>query len=263
MHSPVWDYHPSFDTADVWSDWEYYSDDYYDEESIATRRKPSLHKVKASGPLKRKSGGDICAQGKKRKIGSIEELPSALLDGSSDSTYSTACSPGSVVRWKKEIWTNSDVPVSGNVDLEPVALLKDWRSRFGVHANTKSQRSHTKLGKMSSRSQSSASAAVSKLSLQENVLGRSEEFSKPHSKLDMHALRVGTAKSQSVSHVTGACSGEDSPARKPFEENEVTRNRDFTGNHPRDVEKMSRKRKAYDIDISFEDQAFGDRGNDS
>ena len=148
-------------------------------------------------------------------------LPLALLGGPSDSAYSTACSPGSVVRWKKEIWTDSDVLVSGNVDLEPVALLKDWRSRFGIHANTKSQRSQTNSGKMASCSQSSTSVSVSKLSLEENVLGRSEGFLKPHSKMDMHALGVGTANSQSVSPVTGASSGEDSPARRLFEENET------------------------------------------
>ena len=61
MHSPVWDYHPSFDTADVWSDWEYYSDDYYDEESAAAGRRRSLREVKASSLLKIKSGGDVCA----------------------------------------------------------------------------------------------------------------------------------------------------------------------------------------------------------
>ena len=174
MHSPVWDYHPSWDTADVWSDWDYYSDDYFDYDSVGDA------KQKGSGrALKRKSSGDVCANTKKRRLANTEVTPSLSLNDPSESAYSSACTPDSVVRWKKDTLTQPDGLVLGDADLEPVSLLKDWRDRYNSQTNDRTKRPQRKVA---SRSQSPRPLSALTHSWERDGLksqGRSEEFEEP------------------------------------------------------------------------------------
>ena len=132
MHSPVWpDYDPSFEIADDFSDWDYYSDDYYDQE---------VPKLKANGPnpdssgtratgVKRKGIEPHPTKRKRRKVGEEEEIPDLSLGEPLDATFPGAASNKPVVIWKTKD-RSIPLPVIAAEHGEKVALLKDWRQRF-------------------------------------------------------------------------------------------------------------------------------------
>ena len=121
MHSPVYqDYDPSFDTAEVWSDWEYYSDDYYDLDSPKKRRKFRDAENTATGRSEIGSG----AGRKRRKLQPTDQI--------SELTLGESLLPlAPVILWRSEIETDH-VPVFSEGQEEKVALLKDWRERFKI-----------------------------------------------------------------------------------------------------------------------------------
>ena len=105
MHSPVWHaYDVTYDTTEVWTEWEYCTDEFFDDLGQSTRER------------------------KRRKMKHLEEapVPVALQDGEADGP----------TQWTP---TDSDgkgprdvpgVPVFDEIEQEKVALLKDWRERF-------------------------------------------------------------------------------------------------------------------------------------
>ncbi len=128
MHSPVWqDYDPALDTAEVWSDWEYYSDDYYDGDSPRKRRKVDDGKDRSTGQ------GDMgsALRRKRRKFHSSNAIPELSLGDSVYPSHGNGESVAPVVVWKSKTEPD-DVPVVSEGQEEKVALLKDWRERFGV-----------------------------------------------------------------------------------------------------------------------------------
>lgn len=132
MHSPVHpDYDPAFDTAEVWSDWEYYSDDYYDEDSPRKRRKVDG----ADNEVARKSGVGSDLRRKRRKLASTSEIPELSLGDSLHSCLDERESLAPVIVWRSKTETN-DIPVVSEGQEEKVALLKDWRERFKILLQT-------------------------------------------------------------------------------------------------------------------------------
>lgn len=132
MHSPVWqDYDPTYETAEVWSDWDYYSDDYYDDESPRKRRK-----VKDSGNAIEEQGEVGSGLRRKcRKLHLTNEIPELYLGGA---LYANPCDRQAVARivvWKSRMEHN-DIPIISEGQLEKVALLKDWRERFKIPFQT-------------------------------------------------------------------------------------------------------------------------------
>ncbi|KAL8721220.1 MAG: hypothetical protein Q9181_007755 [Wetmoreana brouardii] len=122
MQSPVLiNYDPAIELEEGWTDWEYYSDDFFDfEESRRKRRKMD------------KTGNELEASTTKhnqQKLKSTEKLPElslgeAALPDEEDSFRSQA-----TVVWK----ARGDSPKPPTVEAgqeEKVSILKDWRERF-------------------------------------------------------------------------------------------------------------------------------------
>ncbi|KAI9684112.1 MAG: hypothetical protein M1829_003382 [Trizodia sp. TS-e1964] len=115
---PVWDaLHPSFDTEEYWSDWDYYHDAFFDADAASPRSPaatataaaapppPAQPKLRRERPRKRPV---VVGEAPKRRKGEAE---------------------GAVVRWRtKEMGESVQVLVEGGE--EQVAFLKDWKVLF-------------------------------------------------------------------------------------------------------------------------------------
>ncbi|MCJ1474021.1 hypothetical protein MMC13_002679 [Lambiella insularis] len=127
MHSPVWiDYDPTIEVGEDFSDWEYYSDDYYDciQDPRATSGIETIGK-------KRKSLGQSHKRKKRRRLDSSEAIPGFSLSESLDEDSIEPSSSTAVVRWKTpDTFTERVLPIIADDQGEKVALLKDWRERF-------------------------------------------------------------------------------------------------------------------------------------
>ena len=128
MHSPVWpDYDPTFDTAEVWSDWDYYSDDYYDEGS--PRKKRKVNDAENNTAEQDDVGSGL--RRKRRKLHLANEIPDLCLGDSLHLNLDDGKSVPPVVVWKSKI-ESTDTPVVSEGQEEKVTLLKDWRERFRI-----------------------------------------------------------------------------------------------------------------------------------
>ncbi|KAL8901930.1 MAG: hypothetical protein Q9207_004953 [Kuettlingeria erythrocarpa] len=116
MHSPVLvNYDPAFESNDVLTDWDDYSDDYFDFESSNSKRR----KVeKATSPSK-----------KRRIPKSIKSLPELSLGDSVSSDEEINARARSIVVWKATE-DSRPLPVLKDGQEEKVSILKDWKERF-------------------------------------------------------------------------------------------------------------------------------------
>ena len=116
VHSPVWQDDPQYGLDYYNSDWEYYSDDYWDEDPQLLKANPQ-----DGGPPRRAFVGN--KKGTKRKLAELEEIPP--LDLGERSTL-LKCVKGTV--WAA---STSEPPVYYREgDSEKIALLKDWKVNF-------------------------------------------------------------------------------------------------------------------------------------
>ena len=131
MHSPVWQEHPSYDTADYWSDWEYYSDDdYYDQASPKRKRQRIAGEGITEAKDKVIEGSRF---GKRRRLRPTEDVPELSLGESLDSDTEESAVAKPVIVWRmKEAHDPVESPIVTEGEGEKVALLKDWRERFVV-----------------------------------------------------------------------------------------------------------------------------------
>jgi hypothetical protein len=126
IHSPIYRDEDAVkaELQDYFSDWEYYSDDYMDDD-------PSLLKTNPQGgsPVKRAGKDKQSAQrGRKRKLVATEDIPPLNLD---EFHLLTRCIKGT-------IWADSNqakTPYYKDGEVEKVALLKDWKKLFSVKNN--------------------------------------------------------------------------------------------------------------------------------
>lgn len=134
MHSPVWqDYDPAFETAEAWSDWDYYSDDYYDEDLPRKRRKVT----DAGNTVDEQGEVGLGLRRKCRKLHSTSEIPELYLGSSLYADLGDRQAVAPIIVWKSKTEPN-DVPVVSEGQEEKVALLKDWRERFKIPSQTNS-----------------------------------------------------------------------------------------------------------------------------
>lgn len=133
MHSPVLiNYDPALETSDLWSDWEYYSDDFYDSDEPKLKRRRT--EKTGNGPK------EAPTKSKRRKLGSIGELPELSLGDplSSDEDVDLPSRP--TIIWKSR-GQSPKLPVLKAGQEEKVSILKDWKDRFKPPLQSKAVKS--------------------------------------------------------------------------------------------------------------------------
>ena len=117
IHSPIFADEPGYELLEYHSDWEYYSDDYYDDDPDLLRKNPQ-----EGSPLK---SPKQVKRGKKRKLADLEDIPDLDLG---ERMKLRDCIKGTV--WARPAAERDNVFRTGQE--EKVALLKDWQNRFGA-----------------------------------------------------------------------------------------------------------------------------------
>ena len=116
IHSPIFADEPGYELQEYHSDWEYYSDDYFDDDPDLLRNNPQ-----DGSPLKSQKQ---FKRGKKRKRADLNDIPELDLG---ERTKLADCIRGTV--WAEPIPPRDNTFRSGEED--KVSLLKDWQKRFG------------------------------------------------------------------------------------------------------------------------------------
>ncbi|KAK2754375.1 hypothetical protein FQN54_007019 [Arachnomyces sp. PD_36] len=144
VHSPVLYDHPSFDTYDCPSDWEYYSDDYFDDDPSIVRKNKD-----ADDKSKRSIGGGKSKK-KRKLLAPMDEIPDM------DLGEAVVVDKG-LVGWdnfKGVVWRNSNHTSTKKGELyepgqgEVVALLKNWREVFKSSQPRSDRRTQIQGGEM-------------------------------------------------------------------------------------------------------------------
>jgi hypothetical protein len=116
VHSPIFADEPGYELSEYHSDWEYYSDDYYDDDPGLLKGNPQEGSpLKSLQPAKR---------GKKRKLADLDQIPDIDLG---ERAKLRDCIQGTV--WAKPAALKDNIFRVGKS--EKVALLSDWEVRFG------------------------------------------------------------------------------------------------------------------------------------
>ena len=109
LHSPIYFDDPHYALTYEYSDWEYYSDDYFDEDPVLLKKHPQ------------DGGPPIALRGKKRKRGDNEDVPVLNLN---DRPALERCIVGTT--WRQP--SAEPLPVFTQGSGEKVSLLKDWKT---------------------------------------------------------------------------------------------------------------------------------------
>ena len=131
MPSPVYLEDPAYEMMGGYSDWEYYSDDYYDDDPNLLRENPQAGSPASSLNVRKGHANShkTQRQGRKRKLADAKEIPPLSLSG-----------PGLVeivqnigqnitgTTWKVHKSESEELYHQG--EAMRVALLEDWRSVF-------------------------------------------------------------------------------------------------------------------------------------
>ncbi|KAI9772718.1 MAG: hypothetical protein M1840_000313 [Geoglossum simile] len=129
MHSPVWaDIDPDFETEEFWSDWENYSDDYYD---CDTRKSANIegNGITSSpklGEKRKRATGDVSSQKRRKREKTTPNVPTGESLGA---TTAGAGPAAPIVIWRSK-GRPEKPPALDIEDSEKVAVLKDWRERL-------------------------------------------------------------------------------------------------------------------------------------
>ena len=133
LHSPLLyaaEFEPGYDLQEYYSDWDYYSDDYYDDDPSILRTNPVDGSPVKTSHSKQESAKSN--RSRKRKLADRDtDVPP--LEG--DRQYLEACMKGTV--WAQPVPTRENTYKIGQG--EKVALLKDWRAKFGTASPKKGQ----------------------------------------------------------------------------------------------------------------------------
>ncbi|KAL8651029.1 MAG: hypothetical protein Q9210_003481 [Variospora velana] len=122
MHSPVLvNYDPALESAEVWTDWDDYSDDFFDSESP----RPERRKINTMG-----NAQAAAAKPKRRKRKSSGNfLEFSLGEPASSNDERLHPRPQPTVVWKSR-GDSPKLPIIRQGQEEKVSILKDWRSRI-------------------------------------------------------------------------------------------------------------------------------------
>ncbi|EED17502.1 conserved hypothetical protein [Talaromyces stipitatus ATCC 10500] len=116
IHSPIMVEDPSLETVDTYSDWEYYSDDYYDDDPTIT----TTHNT--NGEPRRK----------RQKLSSIGNIPALELGSSIVDSSSQMADSFKGVLWRVPVKEDEKMELYEPGKEEKVALLSDWRELFNA-----------------------------------------------------------------------------------------------------------------------------------
>jgi hypothetical protein len=120
MPSPIYHEDPAYEMLEYFSDWEYYSDDYYDDDPALLKKNPQSG---ADTKSKRDTKTDTQAKGKKRKLTDTKDIPELALD---DRPTLAASVRGTVWRGPRP-----QSPKPYEIGKGPrIALLKNWAQIF-------------------------------------------------------------------------------------------------------------------------------------
>ncbi|OJD11970.1 hypothetical protein AJ78_07371 [Emergomyces pasteurianus Ep9510] len=147
MHSPVYMDHGVYDAIDSASDWDYYTDEYFDDD-LSVMRTQSLASTTSSQGTAGKKKKSKRKQGEQQRVGN-------------DTVNNNKGNPNSFCRI---LWRSSGYLVDQGELYEPgkgekVALLKNWREIF---KDSQPKRDH-RLQKSASASSSSSSSSPSRV----------------------------------------------------------------------------------------------------
>jgi len=135
MHSPVLvNYDPAFETASLPSDWEYYSDDYWDHDPPKKKKRKANNDEAVGGRHKFKEEG---ARRKRTMLKSTKDVPGLSLG------EPTLTAPTVVWKSKEEVLDSFEGMGMGKGHGEKVSLLKDWRERFKLTGKPSTTRPKT------------------------------------------------------------------------------------------------------------------------
>lgn len=126
MPSPVYLEDPAYDMMGIFSDWDYYSDDYYDDDPELLKKNPQAGSPPVA--LRARNNGER-KRGRKRKLTETEDIPALSLERPDLTTtmhYVGQNIQGTV--WKAGEPEPEEIHFQG--EAKRVALLKDWRSVF-------------------------------------------------------------------------------------------------------------------------------------
>ena len=175
MQSPVWlNDDPSYETASVPSDWEYYSDDYWDEESAKKRKRKgdALEEIAVEGnPI------EHGLKRKRRKLKRTENMPEISLG------ESVVAAPTVVWKSKSDVLQPSDGPVVSEGQGERVSLLKDWRERFKL-----SSKRERPLSRPSEMQRNGSQKALAVVISRESVKRSYQDTLRPRTLSNSHEL---------------------------------------------------------------------------
>ncbi|KIX09463.1 uncharacterized protein Z518_00543 [Rhinocladiella mackenziei CBS 650.93] len=125
IHSPVYqDEIAGFELQDYFSDWEYYSDDYMDDDPVLMRQTPQV----GSPPrpfAKENDNQKVTKRGKKRKLADTLDIPPV---DPRDRELLTRCIKGTV--WARP--SERSPPLYRNGQESKVALMKNWKEVFAI-----------------------------------------------------------------------------------------------------------------------------------
>jgi len=124
MHSPVWvSFDPDFETASYGSDWEYYSDEFFDEEGLGSGEKM---KVEGDDSKAEAQPQDSKMRKKRRKLNTTENIPELSLNELARKRPTVIWTP------RNQRLQSPELPLMKEGQAEKVALLKDWREKFKI-----------------------------------------------------------------------------------------------------------------------------------
>jgi hypothetical protein len=121
LYSPILEETPGGELADYHSDWDYYSDDYFDDDPSILKDNPP-----DGSPIVTKHGAGQ-RRGKKRKLVDVADIPDLDLG---ERRYLKDCMRGTV--WAKSIPERDNWFSPGKAP--KIALLKDWKNVFGTRS---------------------------------------------------------------------------------------------------------------------------------
>jgi hypothetical protein len=131
MPSPVYLEDPAYEMMGGYSDWEYYSDDYYDDDPNLLKNNPQAGSPPASLKLwyGQANSDKVQKRGRKRKLVDTEEIPPLSLGG--PRLVEIVQNIGQNIlgtTWKVDRPKSEEPYQQG--ETKRVALLKDWRNVF-------------------------------------------------------------------------------------------------------------------------------------
>ncbi|KAL2001736.1 hypothetical protein VTN02DRAFT_1321 [Thermoascus thermophilus] len=175
INSPILIDDPSLDVEESFSDWDYYSDDYYDDDPSMIRRDARTRLPREKSSLT--AHGTKTPARKKRRLAPTAEIPELSLGaaavGDLESMRLDPTSFRSVV-WRRPSHESITPELHEPGDGEKVALLKNWREIFKtsqpgkndsglVRVTTKKHlQSNSKSGRTTNRSSARGRAAAAK-----------------------------------------------------------------------------------------------------